>query len=121
MFWIFFLTFLIVVALGWGVVFLCALAVFRALAPASAERKNIIRAAQRTALVIPVNLVLDFVVACLQESLYTLGILSWLLVVCTTPFVAYFSIRRYARFSRGRSFCAAGLLEVLIVVILLAF
>lgn len=116
MFWLF-LSLLIIAALSWGVEFLCSWVVFIVLSPAPAERKNINLAAQRTALVLPLCLALDFAVSCFL-GVHTIGLLSLLLVVSLVPVFTYIFLRRYVRFSRGRAFCAAVLLEVLNVLLL---
>ena len=66
---------------------------------------------------LPLCLALDFAVSCFLGE-HTIGLLSLLLVVSLVPVFTYIFLRRYVRFSRGRAFCAAVLLEVLNVLLL---
>lgn len=117
MFVIYFITCLIIIAASAILSLLCALAVYIPLSRGIVERKYVIKAALLTALAEPVAIVLDSVVAYVMNDTRVIGLFAAILMPVFVGGTSFYTLRRFAQFSRKRSVVAAAILVVLIHVV----
>ncbi len=96
---------------------LCALAVYLPLSRGIVERKYVIKAALLTALAEPVAIVLDSVVAYMMNDMRVIGLFAAILMPVFVVGSSFYTLRRFAQFSRKRAVGAAVILVVLIHVV----
>ena len=117
MFVIYFITCLIIIAASAILSLLCALVVYLPLSRGIVERKYVIKAALLTALAEPVAIVLDSAVSYMMNDMRVIGVFAAILMPVFVGGTSFYTLRRFAQFSRKRAVGASVILVVLIHVV----
>ncbi len=117
MYGIFFLSCLIIIAACAILSLLCALAVYLPLSRGVVARKYVIKAALLTSLAEPVAIVLDSAVSYMMNDMRVIGLFAAILMPVFVGGTSFYTLRRFAQFSRKRAVGASAILVVLIHVV----
>ncbi len=117
MYGIFFLSCLIIIAACAILSFLCALAVYLPLSRGVVARKYVTKAALLTSLAEPAAVVLDSAVSYMMNDMRVIGVFAAILMPVFVGGTSFYTLRRFAQFSRKRAVGASVILVVLIHVV----
>ena len=117
MYGIFFLSCLIIIAACAILSFLCALAVYLPLSRGVVARKYVTKAALLTSLAEPAAVVLDSAVSYMMNDMRVIGLFAAILMPVFVVGTSFYTLRRFAQFSRKRAVGASVILVVLIHVV----